>query len=344
MRRILVSLSSTLVAIMLACGVGALLILLFTDSDPVLAFWSLIQAAFGNTYGFTETLGKAIPLLLISLGLIIAFRCRIFNVGAEGQLYMGAIVAGWIGAFWHGLPGPLYLPLILLASVLCGAMWAAIPGILKAKARVNEIVTCLMLNYIAMHLAGFLAVGPLRDPEISGLGAQTPNIVPSAALPPLIAQTRLHAGVFLAIFLTFLSYLFMWKTGLGFRIRATGANPDASKHAGIGVSKNIVLVMAISGGLAGLAGMVEVLGIHHCLLIGMSANYGYLAILVALLGKLQIVGVVIASVMFAGLIVGGDGMQQFAMVPAALVYVIQGLTVLFVICADALLVRGAVTR
>lgn len=332
--KILTSLVASIGAVAMALITGGILILLFTDANPFFAYFVLLDGAFGSLFGITETIVKGCPLLITALGLMVAFRCKVWNIGAEGQLCMGAVATTGVGAFWLGLPAPLYIPLIILASIAGGAAWAAIPGVLKAKAKVNEVITTLMLNNIAILLIGFLVNGPWKDPI--GPEPQSPKIISSAILVPLIAQTRLNIGILIPIIFSFITYTLLWRTGLGFRIRAAGANPDASSQAGINISKKIVLVMGISGGLAGLAGMHEVLGIHYRLLQGISANYGYQAIVVALLGKLHPLGVVIASVFFAGLAVGADNMQQFAMVPAALVFVIQGVVILFVICADTI--------
>lgn len=334
MRGILLELAGPFAAVALALVVGGVLIRLVTESGPIVAYSVLVQGAFGSVSASSETLVKAAPLLLTAVGIMVAFRAKVINLGAEGQLYMGAIATAGIGGFWSELPGPVYLPLTVGASMIAGAAWAAIPGILKARAKVNEVITSLMMNYVAIYLVDFLVNGPWRDPR--GPEPMTPSIVAAARLGHVMPQSRLHIGIVFAVVSVVLAYVLLWRSGLGFRIRAVGAGPDASLQAGISVPKTIVLVMAISGGLAGLAGMGEIAGVHFRLMPGISGGYGFTAIVVALLGKLRPVGVAIASLLFAGLVVGADSMQQFAMVPAALVLVIQGLTILFVIGADAI--------
>lgn len=337
MSSILFSLGGPVSAVLLAVMVGGVLIALVTESNAITAYSVLVDGAFGNLTAFTETLLKAAPLLVTSVGIMVAFRGKAINLGAEGQLYMGAIATTWIGAFWRDLPAGLYVPLAAIAAMIAGGLWAAIPGYLKARAKINEVITSLMLNYVAIYFVDFLVNGPWRDP--AGPEPQTPPIVAAARMGYVIPGTRLHTGIIIAAVCLFLAYLLLWRTGLGFRIRSVGSGPDAALQAGINVPATIVLVMMISGALAGLAGMGEISGVHYRLLPGISGGYGYTAIVVALLGKLRPLGVTLASVLFAGLVVGADSMQQFAMVPASLVLVIQGLTILFVIASDAAVIR-----
>jgi len=324
-------------AILLALAIGALTILAL-GINPIFAYAALFQGAFGSLHSLTETFVKASPLLFTGLAAAVAFRCRVWNIGAEGQLYMGAVVTTWAGLTLVEVPAALLIPLLILLSFAAGAMWAVIAGALKAKFKVNEIILTLMLNFIAIYFVSYLVEGPWRDP--SGI-TYSPPLTTSAWLPTLVSGTRLHLGILLAfVCAVFISLLFR-KTVLGYKIQAIGANPEASRYAGIEVSKTIIIVMVISGGLAGLAGMGEIAGVQHRLMSGFSPWYGFLGILVAMLGKLRPFGIVVASILFGGLLVGGDAMQRVGGVPAPLVFVLQGLIVLLLLFYEHVFARFA---
>jgi simple sugar transport system permease protein len=256
-------------------------------------------------------------------------------VGAEGQIYMGALAATWVGLALAGLPNWVHLPLSLLAGAIGGALWASIPGFLKAYRRVNEVIVSLMLNYIAILFVSWLVHGPMQ--EVGGFMPQTPRVAPAAQLPLLMPPLRLHAGVLLALGAAVLVYFMLFRMSLGYRIRAVGANPSAARLGGIEVNRSIVLVMLLSGALTGLAGANEVLGFHYRLLDGISPGYGFTAMVVALLGKLHPLGAVAAAYLFASLNVGADMMQRIVRVPIALSYVIQALVVLCLLGTELLL-------
>ncbi|RLC64524.1 MAG: ABC transporter permease [Chloroflexota bacterium] len=321
-------------SILLALIVGAGLIAM-AGVGPIEAYRALFYGAFGRVYGLVDTLVKGTPLLLAGLGLAIAFKASVWNVGAEGQIYMGALAAVWVGLNVSGVPTWIHLPLALLAGAIGGGLWALIPGLLKAYLKVNEVIVSLMLNYIAILFVSWLVHGPMEEP--GGFMPQTPRVAKTAQLPLLFPPTRLHAGVLVALGATLLVYFMLFHTSLGYRIRAVGANPKAARFGGIEVERSIVLVMFLSGTLAGLAGANEVLGIHYRLLDGISPGYGFTAMVVALLGKLHPLGVVAASYLFASLTVGADMMQKIVHVPIALSRVIQGLVVLCVLGTDILL-------
>ena len=315
-------------ALLLAFLCTAIIILL-SGKNPLLAFQAMFSGAFGSVNALTETLVKSIPLLLAGLGLTIAFRTGLSSIGAEGQMVIGGLCAALCGIYLGFLPRPVLLPLTMLSGMLGGAVWAAIPGFLKAKLGVSEVINTIMMNYIALYFVAFLLDGPLREPP--GYFPQSAQVAQGAFMPVLVPGTRLHFGLVLAVLGVFFVYFLLWKSPLGFQMRAVGINPLAARANGIGVSKNIVLAMALSGALVGLAGMSEVTGIHHRLMNGFSSDYGFDAMAVALLGKLNPFGVVIAALFFGALRVGANQMQRTVQVPSSLVFVIQGLVILFVL-------------
>ena len=323
-------------AMVIALVVGVLLLLLL-GTDPFEAYSALIQGALGNVSGITQTLTKATPLLLVGLGICIAFRGGVINIGGEGQIVVGALAATAFGVGFGNLPALILLPLTLISGAAAGFIWGGIPGLLKARLGVNEILTTVMMNQIALRLMNFLLRGPMLDPEHVAAGTSIPQ---SAALPESIWLTRLvprtlfHSGAILAVLLALAVYFLLWRTTIGYRIRAVGLNPHASRYAGIPVPKYVTLSLALSGMLCGLAGAVEVLGVHHRMLEGLSGGYGFSGIVAALFGKLHPLGAIPASALFGALLVGADKMQRAVQVPSALAIALQGLVVLFVVSSD----------
>lgn len=279
-------------------------------------------------YPFTESLVTATPYIFAGLAVAIGFRCGLFNIGAEGQFFMGALGAAYVGYSIQGLPWFVHLPLAILGGALAGALWGAIPGYLKAKFGAHEVVNTIMMNWIAFRLSDWLLTGPMMA---SGFRPVTPNIQHSAELPRFFAEPlRFNWGFVLALVVAYLVYWFLFKTTLGFEIRAVGANPDGSKYAGMSVVRNFVLVMVVSGGLAGLAGAAQVLGVDHWVGQGFSAGYGFDAIALALLGKSHPLGVVLAAILFGILRSGATRMQSMAGIPIDIISIIQGLVIIFV--------------
>jgi ABC-type uncharacterized transport system permease subunit len=317
-----------LLAVLLALVIGAGFIAM-TGADPVNAYHWLIYGAFGSVNSIGETLVKTTPLLIAGLGLSISFRASMTSIGAEGQIIMGGLFATLAGLYFTGLPAFLMIPIVILTGFVGGGLWGAIPGILKAKLGVSEIINTIMLNYIATYFVGYLLDVPLREPP--GYYPQTAQIAQTGWLPYILPGTRLHAGIIVGLLLVALTYLLMFRLPLGYKIRAVGLNPNAAKYGGISVEKNMVIAMILSGGLAGIAGACEIAGVHHRLLSGFSSNYGFDAIAVALLGNLHPVGVLLSSLFFGALHVGASSMQRVAQVPASVVSVIQGLVVIFVL-------------
>jgi ABC-type uncharacterized transport system permease subunit len=325
-----------LAAVLAALLLGALL-LLFLGKDPLVAYGAMFRGAFGSVSGLTQTLAKATPLMFVALGVTIAFRARVINIGAEGQLVVGALAATAFALALRGWPGWLLLPLTILVGALAGGLWGLAPGLLKARLAVNEILSTVMMNAIATQLMNYLLRGPMLDPAQIEAGT---NIPQSAALPQhvwiarLVPRTLFHWGFFLAIVLAVLVLALLWRTSLGYRIRAVGHSPAASRYAGIPVARIVALALALGGAFAGLAGAVEVMGVHHRIVEGVSGGYGFNGIVVALFGRLHPLGVIPAALLFGGLLVGADQMQRTVQVPAALITVLNGLVVLMVVSSS----------
>ncbi|HUI88898.1 MAG TPA: ABC transporter permease [Anaerolineales bacterium] len=279
-------------------------------------------------YPLTESLDTATPYILAGLAVALGFRCGLFNIGAEGQFYVGAMSSVFIGYSITTLPWFIHLPLALLGGALAGAIWGAIPGFLKARFGAHEVVNTIMMNYIAELLTSWLLEGPMKA---SGYRPVTPTIQVTAELPRFFpAPLRLNWGFFLGLAAAALVYWFLFKTTLGFEVRAVGSNPDAAKYAGMSVVRNFVMVMALSGALAGLAGAAEVLGTDLWIGQGFSAGYGFDSIALALLGNSHPVGVVLAALLFGALRFGATSMQSLAGIPIDIISVIQSLIIIFV--------------
>jgi ABC-type uncharacterized transport system permease subunit len=327
-------LSAGLLAILAALAIVAILIALM-GIHPLKAYASLLQGSLGSRDGIGETLVRTTPLLLVGLGIAIAFRGGIWNIGAEGQIYMGALGATAAGLYLRQLPAAVHLPLVMLTGFVFGGLWAAVAGYMKGKLKANEIVITIMMNYLALFLVSYLVSGPMRDPNRTVAQAQTAQLAQSALFPRLMPGSRAHAGVFLALLAVGLTWFLLHRTTLGYNIKAVGASPLVAAYGGIASVSTITIAMFLSGGLAGLAGMGEVSGVHHYLLEGISPGYGYLGIAVALLGGLEPLGILLSALFFGALTVGAETMQRTVGVPVAMVYFTQGLVVLFVLARRA---------
>jgi general nucleoside transport system permease protein len=271
---------------------------------------------------------KQRPLLLTSLGVLVALKGGQFNIGGEGQIYMGGLGSAIVGLSLHGLPALVHIPLALLGGFLLGAAWGLIPGYLKAMRGVNEVITTLLLNYIAINLVSYVVSGPLLEPKAPS--PFSPAIAVTAQLPILLPQTQTHAGILLGLAATGILWVVFARSPLGYRIETVGQNPIAARYAGISVEQTIVLVMSLAGGLAGLAGAGEVLGLKYRLFENFSPGYGFDAIAIAFLSRGNLLGVVLTSLFFGALRGGANVMQRSAGVPVTVVLAIQGLTVLFI--------------
>ena len=303
--------------------------------DPLYAYGEIFRGAFGSAYGLSETVVKSIPLMLSGVGLTLAFRARFWNIGAEGQLLVGATCATGLALAFPDWPKLVLLPGMFLAGFAGGALWGLIPALLKARWRVDEVITSLMMVYIASNLVNHLVYGPWKGPEERGF-PYTSKFSAAAQLPRL-AWTRIHyPTLVLALVLAVGIYVLIRQTKWGYQIRVTGENPAAARYAGMSYLKTLLLVMILSGGLAGLAGVGEVAGIHYRLRYpeGISPGYGFSAIIVAWLARLNPLGAVLTSFLLGGLLVGGDAIQVSLGLPAATIYVFNGTILLFVLGGD----------
>lgn len=324
---------SPVIAIAAALVAGAGLILL-SGKNPIAAYTVLFTEALANYYGFANTIAKMAPLLLAGLSVQVALKAGLFNIGGEGQIYMGGLGSTLIGLYLQGMPAWIHLPLALVGGFLFGAVWGLIPGYLKAVRGVNEVISTLLLNYISLNLVGYLVNNPLMEPGAPS--AYSPLIAQSAWLPVILPQTQAHAGILVGLIAALILWVILARSPLGYQIEAVGLNPTAAKYAGISVTHTIVMVMAIAGGLAGLAGASEVLGLKHRLFDRFSAGYGFDAIAIAFLSRGNIAGVIATSFFFGVLRSGANMMQRGAGVPVTVVYAIQGLIILFIAISFAL--------
>jgi len=329
-----------LLATLLALLVGAVMLLVL-DANPLEAYGALVRGAFGSTNALADTAVKATPLLFVGLGICIAFRGGVVNIGGEGQLVAGAVAATAVALYLPHLPGWTLICLSLIGGFLAGAIWGGIPGALKAYLNVNEILSTVMMNMIAVQGMNFLLRGPMMDPDQIEKGSfipQTARFSRTLDLPRLV-PTRLHAGAGLAVILAILVYVFLWRTTIGYRIRAVGLNPHASRVAGIEVKRYIMLSLLLSGALAGLGGATQVLGLHHRMFTdgsaqGFTGGAGFNGIVAALFGKLHPLGAIPASLLFGALLVGANHMQRAVQVPSDFITALNGLVVVFVVGSE----------
>ncbi len=280
-----------------------------------------------SVFLLAQSLAKATPLLFTGLAIALGLRAGLFNIGAQGQMTCGALAAAVVG-LWHGIPAVIHVPLIVLAGIAGGALWGALAGWLKATRGVHEVLSTIMLNYVAVNIATYLTTHNLKDPTEQA--AQTAVIDRSLWLSPLTAGSNLTVGLLLALIAAALTALLIGRTALGFQIRAMGMGQEAGRAAGIPVARTLILTMALSGGLAGLAGVVEVLGVQHRFLQGIAANYGFDGIAVALLGGLSIPAVVLSALFFGSLASGSTYMQLQTDVPDSIAVIVQAAVILFV--------------
>lgn len=307
---------------------------------PIEAYLGLIEGAFGSPRALSETAVWSAPYIFAGLAVALAFKGGLFNIGAEGQLALGALFSAWVGFALPRVVGPLpifvHVPLAIMGGVLAGSVWGAIPGWLKARTGGHEVINTIMLNYIALLLSSYLLNGPWKDPNPLNVSAQTPLIAASARIPPVFADYRFHWGVVLGVLMAFVVYWLLFKTTIGFEIRTVGQNPSAARYAGIAVERVVVLTMAISGALAGLAGAVEVVALNFRHTLSFNIGYGFDAIAIALLAKSHPLGVIPAAFLFGAMRSGATRMQFLTQVPADIISVIQALVLLFV-AADAII-------
>ena len=367
----LIDFSPVIIALALALVVSSVL-LVALDADPLAAFSAMLEGSVGSENATAETLVKATPILFVGIGITIAFRGGMINIGGEGQMIAGAL-AGVTVALVLGearvpadmakTPGAFDLIIVtlsLLGGFLAGALYGGLAGFLKAYFDVNEILSTIMLNQIAVQMMNFLLNGILLDPSEAGFNniPKTARLVTAAQLPRLslplgdpwlFARTRLHWGLLIAIVLAVIIYIFLWRTSLGYRIRAVGENQRASSFAGINVKRQMMFSMFLAGGFAGLAGVVQVLGLQYRLQTdgspaGFTGSAGFNGIVAALFGGLNPIGAIPASAFFGGLLVGAQKMQRELGVPASLITAVNGLVVVFVVSSEIFILQRSKRR
>jgi simple sugar transport system permease protein len=328
-------------AALAALVVGAIM-LLALGANPFTGYRALLEGAFGSVDSIVSTAIKAIPLVLVGVGICIAFRANVINIGGEGQMVVGGLTSTVTALAAGDLPAPLLVPLVLVAGAVGGGIWGAIPGSLKAYFNVNEILSTIMLNIVAVQVMNYLLSGPLVDDEFSGFSAipQTARLSKNADLPVLVGGTQLHAGVIVAVLAAVVAYVLLWRTGFGFRLRAVGLSREAAGYAGMPVKRTITLALTLSGAMSGLAGAVLVFGSASHRMVtdgsatGFTGSAGFNGIVAALFGGLNPLWTILSSFVFGGLLVGGNAMQIAVQVPTALIVALNGVLVVFVVSID----------
>jgi len=306
---------------------GALMLLL--DANPFVVYKKMLMFAFRDAYNVADIFAKATPLILTGLAFGFAFRASLFNIGAQGQFYMGCLASVACSLFMGNLPALVLLPLCVVASGVAGGLWGSLVGYAKARFNANEFLISMMSTYVAIAIMNYLIRGPLI--ESKGEYPQTDVITQSAWIPQIIPHTRLHWGFVLAVVVAALAYFILWKTTLGFRIRAVGMNRDSARYAGINEKRIFVEVFFISGAFAGLAGFMEVNGIQHMLVQGFDPYLGAEGIGIAILGNAHPLGIVLAAILFGALKVGGNLVVQTSSVPSSIIGIMEGLVMISVI-------------
>lgn len=304
------------------------LLLILVGYDANQAFAQMFKASYQNIRAVGNSLMKTTPLIFTGIAIAYGFRGNVFNIGAEGQFIVGAIVASWAGVSLGTLPSIILIPFILIMAMAAGALWALVPGLLKVRMSVSEIITTIMFNYIAIRLLGFFVKGPLK--EAGQTAPQTAKIAQNAMLPDLIPRTTLHLGFLIALAAAVIVYYILFRTRHGFEVRSVGFNPLGSKTSGIRVEKVALSTMLISGGIAGMGGAVEMLGVANRLYEGFNTGIGYTAIAVSLLANSNPVGVIFSAYVFGILNVGSGALQRMAGISSTFVKITQGIIILFI--------------
>jgi simple sugar transport system permease protein len=323
-------------AVFTALVIGGFIILI-SGGNPLEAYRGLLEGAFGSPRAISATFIWATPYIFAGLAVALAFKGGLFNIGAEGQLALGALAAAWLGyglpkALGTTIPAIIHVPICVIGGALAGGLWGAIPGWLKARFGAHEVINTIMMNYIALGLVSFLLNGPMKDPSPTNVIARTPEIAETARLAPLFADPalRVHWGTVLAFIVAFLVWFLLWKMTVGFEIRTVGTSSGAARYAGINVGRTIILTMFLSGALAGLAGAIEVTGLNYRHELSFALGYGFDAIAIALLGRTHPFGVVLAAILFGAMRSGATRMQFLTQIPIDIISVVQALILLFV--------------
>ncbi len=342
-RRFLLSWVALPASLVVALLIGAIMMLAL-GANPITGYHALFNGAFVGSYALGATAVKAAPLLLVGVGICVSFRANMLNIGGEGQLAMGGLAGAAAAlAVPNNLPSIVLIPLVLLAGAAGGAIWGAIPGAFKAYFNVNEILSTIMLNLVAVQIVNYLLAGPMVDKTQNstyGLIPETRLLPSHSWLPILLHGTQLHLGVLIAVLVAVGAYVLLWRTSFGYRLRAVGISRDASRYGGIPVKRTMVLAMTISGAMCGLGGALLVFGsISHRMvtdgsLTGFTGSAGFNGIVVALFGGLNPLWTILSAFLFGGLLVGGDALQVATGVPADMVTALEGLVVIFVVALE----------
>jgi len=315
-----------IIAILGAFLVG-MIVLFASGHSPIEAYGAMLVGAFGDIYGIGQTFTQATPIIFTALAFLFAFKSGLFNIGAEGQLLIGGFTAALVGTSFNGLPVFIHLPLALLAGAAGGALWGFIPAVLKAKLGAHEVITTMMLSYVALYLTSYMVNYPLKAP---GWVPQTVLITSSAELPRILPPTQLSASFILALIIAGITIYVLQRTTIGYEVRAIGLNPAAAESSGINIKRGLIFALVVSGAIAGLGGAGEVLGVHRRYIDGFSPGYGWDGLAVALIGGLNPLGSVLAAILFGALRSGGMSMNRATGVPLDIIFVLQALVVLFV--------------
>ena len=320
-------------AIIIALGLSMIMIAAMGVS-PVRAMSALISGALGSKNAIAETVVKMSPLIFTGLSYALASRCGLTNIGMEGQLYIGAACATVAGVYITGLPAVAHIMVCVVAAFLGGGIWGGIAGVLKVKFGASEIITTVMLNTIATNLIAYLVTGPMCEPP--GLNAQSYPLADTARFPKIVPGTRAHLGIILALIFILLFYVFLWRSKKGYEVRVSGLNNRAAVYSGVNTNRNVVMIMCLAGGIAGLAGANEIMGLQGRLIANVSPGYGFDGIAVALIGANSPAGIFLGAMLFGIMRSGGNAMQMMTGVPTAIIKVMQAIVIIVIVASSVL--------
>ena len=317
----------------IASPLVVLAVLAAAGKSPLVALDALYRGTIGTTAGFAQSLVQATPLMLLAAGLVIAFKAKVWNIGAEGQQVFGSILVTWLvlSLLKSPLPGYLVIPAALAFSFIGGGVFAAVPALMRSKLGINEVITTIMMNYLAIDALNWLVRGPFQDKSIPGSYPESPVFSEQYSLPLIFRQSTVTIGIIISVISCIIVYYFMFKTPLGYSIRAVGLNPSAARTSGILVDRVVNSAMILSGGLCGLGGGVYILGVAHELVPGQATGIGYTAVVVSLLGNVHPLGVIFASIFFGGLISGMSSVERALQIPETLALLSQGIIIVLIL-------------
>ncbi|MFA9399370.1 MAG: ABC transporter permease [Clostridiaceae bacterium] len=326
--------------IIIALLISAILIYAFTKKNPIFVYMSMIEGCFGSEYRIKEVIIKTIPLVITSLGIAVAFKMKFWNIGAEGQIFMGAFAASFVALNFSTLPKVIVLILMALAGMIFGGLYALIPALLKAHLKTNETIITLMLNYIALKFITYLQYGPWKDPNAMGF-PKIANFEDSAILPKVFG---IHIGFIIAIVLIIIMYIFMNKSKLGYEISVIGESENTARYAGINIKKTIITAMLVSGGLCGLAGMIQASAVSNTLSVDLTGGVGFTAIITAWLAGLSAPFIGLTSFLFAILLQGASYIQTAYSIPSSIAEMMQGIILFFVLGSEFFIQYKLITK